>query len=67
MDDGSGGFTLELQAAKYMENATLYRGSAPCPQCGIIVNPTEFMQSKGLCLPCLNTRQAHRVKGMASK
>jgi hypothetical protein len=66
MDNGDGGFTLELQAAKIAENATLYRGSAPCPQCGVIVNPVEFMYNKGLCLPCLNTRSAHRVKGMIS-
>lgn len=66
MDDGDGGFTLELQAAKIAENATLYRGSAPCPQCGVIVNPVEFMYNKGLCLPCLNIRAGHRVKGMVS-
>lgn len=66
MDDGGGGFTLELQAAKIAENATLYKGSSPCPQCGVIVNPVEFMYNKGLCLPCLNNRTAQRVKGLVS-
>lgn len=63
MDDGGGGFTLELQAAQIAKNATLYKGSAPCPQCGVLMNPVEFMYSKGLCAPCTNHRAANRVKG----
>lgn len=63
MDDGDGAFTLELQAHKIAENATLYKGSAPCPQCGVIINPVEFMYNKGLCSPCTNDRRAKRVQG----
>jgi hypothetical protein len=33
MFDGDGAETLELQAFKIAENATLYKGSNPCPQC----------------------------------
>jgi hypothetical protein len=63
MDDGDGSFTLELQAHKIAQNATLYKGSAPCPQCGIITNPVDYMYNKGLCQPCYSNRQAQRVKG----
>jgi len=62
MDDGDGSFTMELQAAKIAQNATLYKGSAPCPQCGVIMNPVEFMYSKGLCPPCQEGRMANRIK-----
>jgi len=63
MFDGDGGETLELQAYKIAKNATMYKGSAPCPQCGVIVNPVEFMYSKGLCPPCYQDRMTRRVKG----
>jgi hypothetical protein len=63
MDDGDGAYTLELQAARIAKNATLYKGSAPCPQCGVIINPVEFMYNKGLCSPCSNDRRAKRVRG----
>lgn len=63
MFDGDGGETLELQAFKIAQNATLYKGSAPCPQCGIIMNPVEYMYSKGLCNPCSEDRKARRIKG----
>jgi hypothetical protein len=63
MFDGDGAETLELQAFKIAQNATLYKGSAPCPQCGVIVNPVEFMYSKGLCPPCYNDKLSRRVKG----
>lgn len=63
MFDGDGGETLELQAFKIAENATLYKGSHPCPSCGVIMNPTEFMYSKGVCAPCYQTRMGIRVKG----
>lgn len=64
MDDGDGAFTLELQAYKIAQNATMGRGKAPCPQCGVIMNPVEYMYSiDGLCPPCNNSRRARRVKG----
>ena len=65
MDDGDGAYTLELQAAQFAKNATMYRGSAPCPQCGVIINPVEFMYNKGLCTPCGDDRKTKRVKGYA--
>jgi len=69
MFDGDGAETLELQAFKIAKNVantngTMYRGSRMCPQCGIIMNPTEFMYSTlGLCPPCGDSRRAKRVKG----
>jgi len=67
MFDGDGGETLELQAFKIAQNATLYRGSAPCPTCGVMMNPTEFMYSVlGICPPCSENRRAARVKGKMS-
>lgn len=64
MDDGDGSFTLELQAAQFAKNATTYRGTSPCPQCGIYMNPVEYMYAKqGLCNSCHETRMQKRVKG----
>jgi hypothetical protein len=66
MFDGDGAETLELQAFKIAQNATIYRGSAPCPMCGVVVNPTEFMYNSGLCSPCKQTRMDKRAKGKMS-
>lgn len=64
MDDGDGSFTLELQAYKWVKNAGLGRMTHPCSQCGIIMNPVEYLHSiEGLCAPCANDRRAKRVKG----
>jgi hypothetical protein len=63
MFNGDGGETLELQAYQIAKNATMYKGSAPCPQCGIIMNPVEYMYSKGLCNPCDTDRKNKRIKG----
>ena len=62
MFDGDGAETLELQAWKISQNAINYRGSAPCPTCGVILNPVEAMYSL-LCPPCKDTRSMRRVKG----
>jgi hypothetical protein len=64
MDLDGGGYPMELQARQVMENATLYKYSSPCPQCGVILNPIEFMMSKkGLCPECLNNHMSQRAKG----
>jgi len=55
---GDGSETLEWQAKTIAENATRYNGSAPCPTCGVIMNPVEFMQNKGHCLSCLTQGRA---------
>jgi hypothetical protein len=62
MFDGDGQDTLELQAFKIAQNATLYRGTAPCPTCGVVINPVEFMYNNGLCSPCKARRLSERVK-----
>lgn len=61
MFDGDGAETLELQAWKIAQNQIQYRGSAPCPTCGVIMNPVEFMYSKGTCPPCTEKRMTARV------
>lgn len=63
MFDGDGGETLELQAYQVAQNANLGNRNMLCPQCGIIMNPVEFMYSKGLCPPCYQDRMTRRVKG----
>ena len=63
MDDGDGMITMELQAKKIAENAINYKGSHPCPTCGIIMNPVEFLSSnKGRCLNCVTQERAKRAK-----
>ena len=63
MSDGDGMLSMELQAQQIAENATRYNGSAPCPTCGVIMNPVEFMANRGHCLSCVTQRNAQRVKG----
>lgn len=64
MFDGDGAETLELQAYKIAQNATMYKGSAPCPMCGVIMNPVQALNSyKGLCLSCATERKMKRLKG----
>jgi hypothetical protein len=74
MFDGDGSETLELQAYQIAKNATLnykdekgttlYRGSAPCPGCNIIMDPVQALSSyKGLCLNCAARRKGERLKG----
>lgn len=61
--DGDGGETLELQAYKIVQNTLQYNSSHPCPQCGVIINPVEYMYNKGLCNSCLNARVERRLRG----
>jgi hypothetical protein len=61
MFDGDGAEEIEMQALQIAQGATQYRGSAPCPQCGVIMNPVEYMMAKGVCNSCENTRLAKRV------
>ena len=50
-------------AKKIAENATRYKGSHPCPTCGIIMNPVEFLSSnKGRCLSCVTQERTKRAK-----
>jgi hypothetical protein len=65
MFDGDGAETIELQAKQIAQNATHYNGSAPCPTCGIIMNPVEFIQNRGHCLSCVSQKRATLIsKGM---
>ena len=61
--DGDGGEMMELQAFKIAANAALYSGSHPCPACGVIMNPVEFLYGKGLCPECLDKRNHKRIEG----
>ena len=62
MDDGDGAFTMELQAAQIAHNATVYNGSHPCPMCGVILNPTQVINSNGLCITCTTRQHNDRIK-----
>ena len=62
MDDGDGMMIMELQARQIAENATKYNGSSPCPTCGVMMNPVEFMANKGHCLSCVTQRRAVTAK-----
>lgn len=64
--DNDGAETMELQAFKVIQNQLKYNGSVPCPQCGIVMSPVEYMYSDGLCTSCKNERSARRVKGKMS-
>jgi hypothetical protein len=64
MDEGDGMFTVELQAKKMVDNLTTYNGSRPCPACGTVMNPVEFMAGKGLCTSCSVKKNQDRVKNM---
>ena len=64
MGNEDGSLTLELQAYQIAKNATKYRGSHPCPMCGVIINPTQYLYTQlGLCPPCGEERKAKRIKG----
>ena len=63
MFDGDGSEIMELQAKQIMENATKYNGSSPCPTCGVIMSPVEFMQNRGHCMSCLSQKRMARIKG----
>jgi len=62
MNDGDGMMTMVLQARQIADNATKYNGSAPCPTCGVIMNPVEFISNRGHCLSCVTQRNAKRIK-----
>lgn len=61
-DDGDGALTMELQAKKIAQNATIYNSSAPCPTCGVLMNPVEFLSNQGHCLNCVTQKRAQRAK-----
>lgn len=63
MFDGDGAETMELQAYTIAKNATMYSGSHPCPQCGVMMNPVQVLSSKGVCPDCHNKRLQARIQG----
>lgn len=63
-DDGDGMLTMELQAKKISENATTYNSSAPCPTCGVIMNPVEFLVNQGHCTGCTTAKRQKRAKDL---
>jgi hypothetical protein len=62
MNDGDGMLTMELQAGLIASNATMYNGSSPCPTCGVVMNPVEFLSNRGHCLSCTTAKNAKRIK-----
>lgn len=63
--DGDGGDAFELQAGRIADslNQPHSRGSAPCPGCGNVVNPVEFLYNNGICSGCRSIRAQSRVRG----
>lgn len=61
-DDGDGMLTMELQAKKIAENATIYNGSSACPTCGMVINPVEFLANQGHCLSCVTQKRVQRAR-----
>ena len=66
MDDGDGMMTVELQAKNMADNLTHYNGSRPCPACGTVMNPVEFMAGQGFCVGCTAKKAQERVKNLMS-
>jgi len=60
---GDGAEPLEWQAKQIAENAMKYKGSHPCPTCGIIMNPVEALYNSGHCLSCISQMKVARAKG----
>ena len=60
---GDGNETMEWQAKQIVENAIRYNGSHPCPTCGVVINPIEFLSHNGHCLNCVTQNKVARVKG----
>lgn len=61
--DGDGGEMMELQAYQIMRNVAEHNGSHPCPACGVVMNPVEFLYGKGVCPECLDKRNQKRIEG----
>lgn len=61
-DDGDGALIMELQAKKIAENITRYNGSSPCPTCGVVINPVEFLANQGHCTGCTTAKRQKRAK-----
>jgi hypothetical protein len=59
---GDGAEPMEWQAKTIAENAMRYNGSAPCPTCGVIMNPVEFLSNRGHCLACTTQMKAKRAQ-----
>jgi hypothetical protein len=60
MLDGDGGEMLELQAYRIAQNAVKYPGKSPCPGCGVVLDPVQYMYGV-LCPQCKEKRAANRV------
>lgn len=60
MFDGDGAEMLELQAYKIAENAIKYPGTAPCPACGVVMEPAQYMRTL-LCADCTSKKTASRM------
>jgi predicted RNA-binding Zn-ribbon protein involved in translation (DUF1610 family) len=60
MLDGDGAEMLELQAYQISQNAIKYPGKAPCPSCGVVMSPVQYMYGL-LCPECKEKKAAARV------
>lgn len=63
MDDGDGGFALELMAGQPAQAIlnTIYNGSAVCTGCGSLMTPTTAMYTGTTCPDCVSRKAAKNV------
>ena len=62
MFDGDGAETMEMQAHTVVNNLLNYNGSQPCPSCGVIMSPVQYMYSSGICPSCHEQRMTTRIQ-----
>lgn len=61
--DGDGNETMDMQAWTVVQNQMKYNGSSPCPQCGLVINPVEYLHGDGVCMSCKNENTSRRIQG----
>lgn len=69
MDDTDGAFTLEMMAGQNPQAVlqTIYNGSATCPGCGMLVNPTVALYGGSTCPDCTSRKGAKHVQNLVGR
>ena len=69
MDDGDGGYAIELMAGMPQQAIlnTIYNGSAACQGCGSLMNPVTKMYLGNSCPDCMTQKSAKHVKTLIGR
>lgn len=69
MDDGNGGFMVELMAGQPADAIlqTIYNGSTSCTGCGALIQPTTAMYTGTVCPDCVSRKHAKNIAQMTGK